>query len=62
MNHPTDVADEVTAQRLTVGGRQVLPLEPILVSLLLAESHLGEGGEIGKRKLGIKDRVLGRAK
>lgn len=43
VDDPTDVANEVTAQRLAVWGRQVLALEPILVPLLLTKAHLGEG-------------------
>lgn len=31
---------EIAAQRLRFRGRQVLPLKPILVSLVVAESHL----------------------
>lgn len=44
VDHATDVAYEVAAQGLAVGGGQVLPLKPVLVPLLLAEPHLeGKG-------------------
>lgn len=58
VDDPTDVANEVTAQRLTVWGGQVLALEPILVTLLLTEPHLEEGGTGEKlgRSLGFPGR------
>jgi len=60
VDNPTDVANEVTAERLTVWSRQVLALEPILVTLLLTKPHLEEGG-VGE-KLGRKGGSLGRGK
>lgn len=43
MDHTADVANEVTPQRLTLSGGQVLSLEPVLVPLLLSETHLSTG-------------------
>lgn len=46
MDHPTDVADKVTAQRLALSRGQVLPLEPVLVTLLLPKPYLTTGHEL----------------
>lgn len=43
MDHPTDVTDEVTAQRLALSRGQVLSLEPVLVTLLLPKPYLNTG-------------------
>lgn len=43
MDHPADVADEVTAQRLALSGGQVLSLEPVLITLLLPKPNLTTG-------------------
>lgn len=48
VDHPADVADEVTAQRLALGGGQVLPLEPVLVTLLLPKTYLTVWGQRGR--------------
>lgn len=45
VDHAADVAYEVAAQGLAVGGGQILPLKPVLVPLLLAEPHLEGKGE-----------------
>lgn len=61
VDNPTDVANEVAAQRLAVGGGQVLALEPVLVSLLLTKPHLGDR-DIGKRNLAGRLGSLGRGR
>lgn len=40
VDHPADVTDQVTAQRLALGGGQVLSLEPVLITLLLPKAYL----------------------
>lgn len=48
VHHAADVANQVAAQRLALCRGQVLSLEPVLVSLLLAKTHLqGERDRIG---------------
>lgn len=61
MDDPTDVANEVTAQRLAVWGGQVLALEPVLVSLLLTKAHLGDR-DIAKRNSSGRLGSLGRGR
>lgn len=46
MDHPTDVTDEVTAQRLALSSGQVLSLEPVLITLLLPKPYLTTGHKL----------------
>lgn len=46
VDHPADVTDEVTAQRLALSGGQVLSLEPVLITLLLPKTYLTMLGQM----------------